>query len=197
MLTFPPLPSHFPLQQPPPYFNVSVCQVVSRWDVGWILFCWGGWAAVFPVIEHKALSTAQEIIGPECNTAREAQKKIFSSLPPIFVCFISILLFLSFPNFFLLYLPFFPSLIFGTVVSFNSSATPQLLPSLVSRMIHWHVMSSCLWSHLAVWVVIGCNCHSDLPAHYHIYHPHSTTFTKVLLPTYFRVNLLDANLQPH
>ena len=97
---------------PTPYFNVSVCQVVSRWNVGWILFCWGGSAAVFPVIEHKALSAAREIIiGPGCNTGSKAQKKIFSSqfsLSSPISCFISLLLFPSFPNFFLLYLPFPP-----------------------------------------------------------------------------------------
>lgn len=79
-------PSPFPLSTqptPPPYFNVSVCQVMTRWDVGWILFCWGGRAAVFPVIEHKVPSTAREIIGPECNTANKAQKENISpSIPP-------------------------------------------------------------------------------------------------------------------
>lgn len=35
---------------------------------------------MFSVIEHKTLSTAQEIIGPECNTASKARKTIFPSL---------------------------------------------------------------------------------------------------------------------
>lgn len=36
---------------------------------------------MFSVIEHLTFSTAQEIIGPECNTASEAPKTVLPSLP--------------------------------------------------------------------------------------------------------------------
>ena len=69
---------------------------------------------MFPVIEHKALSAAPAIIGPECNRASEAKKKIFV------VCFISLFLFPSFPNF-LLYLPLYPALWFHVTAPSLSS----------------------------------------------------------------------------
>lgn len=70
-----------------PYFNVSVCQALSRWNVGCVLFCWGGRAAVFPVIEHEALCSALEIIiGPECYTTSKGRKEnILNSLPHPFL----------------------------------------------------------------------------------------------------------------
>lgn len=50
---------------------------------------------MFPVMEHKALSTAWEIIGPECNTASKALKEIFSSLSSS-LFFLNLLPFVSF-----------------------------------------------------------------------------------------------------
>lgn len=82
---------------------------------------------MFPVIEHKTLSTAQKIIGPKCNTASKAQKKIFSSRslslsPPPF-------LFVASPSFHFLHFQtslfvtaIFHSITYSTVVSSNNSA---------------------------------------------------------------------------
>ena len=62
------------------------------------------WAFVFTVIEHKSLSTAQRMMGPECNTASKAQKKTFSSCQ----CSSHIsILYISFIPYFLLHLQFF------------------------------------------------------------------------------------------
>lgn len=84
---------------------------------------------MFSVIEHKTLSTAQEIIGPECNAASQARKTIFPSLSlslhlllifyfppsvsstPKLPCAVPVLI------------SFFFFVAFSTLVSFNTSAT--------------------------------------------------------------------------
>lgn len=77
---------------------------------------------MFPVIEHKALSTAWEIIGPECNTASMALKEIFSSRS-FSSLFFNLLPLVSFilKLFFLLYLPSPPPLTESIVISLNTA----------------------------------------------------------------------------
>lgn len=68
---------------------LNICQVLSRWDVGWILFCCSAVSCCVPSNwTYGSQSTTEKYIAPECNIQNEVQKeKYFHLFAPCFCLF--------------------------------------------------------------------------------------------------------------